>query len=86
VVTGLPHGRDLRPSALGQHRDDLLPAGAGVADIPVTLTGKKMEVPVRRILSGTPPELAANRSAMANPASLDAFAAYARTQPGVPAG
>ena len=55
-----------------------------VPDIPVTLTGKKMEVPVRRILSGTPPELAANRNAMANPASLDAFAAYARTQPGAP--
>ena len=32
VVTGLPHGRDLRPSALGQHRDDLLPACAGVAE------------------------------------------------------
>lgn len=47
----------------------------------MTLTGKKMEVPVRRILSGTSPELAANRHAMANPASLDAFAAYARTQP-----
>ena len=50
-----------------------------VPDIPVTLTGKKMEVPVRRILSGVPPEQAADRDAMANPASLEAFAAYART-------
>jgi len=51
-----------------------------VAAIPVTLTGKKMEVPVRKILLGTPPDAAANRSAMANPASLDAFAEYASTQ------
>jgi len=50
-----------------------------VPGIPVTLTGKKMEVPVRRILSGVPPEQAADRDAMANPASLEAFAAYART-------
>jgi acetoacetyl-CoA synthetase len=50
-----------------------------VPDIPVTLTGKKMEVPVRKILLGTPPDQAANRAAMANPESLDAFADYART-------
>ncbi len=51
-----------------------------VAAIPVTLTGKKMEVPVRKILLGTPPDQAANRNAMANPASLDAFAEYAGAQ------
>jgi len=51
-----------------------------VAGIPATLTGKKMEVPVRKILLGVPPDEAANRHAMANPASLDAFAEYARTQ------
>jgi acetoacetyl-CoA synthetase len=51
-----------------------------VAAIPVTLTGKKMEVPVRKILLGAPPDEAANRNAMANPQSLDEFAEYARTQ------
>jgi acetoacetyl-CoA synthetase len=51
-----------------------------VPAIPVTLTGKKMEVPVRKILLGVPPDEAANRNAMANPDSLDAFAEYARTQ------
>jgi acetoacetyl-CoA synthetase len=51
-----------------------------VPAIPVTLTGKKMEVPVRKILLGVPPDEAANRNAMANPQSLDAFAEYARTQ------
>jgi acetoacetyl-CoA synthetase len=52
----------------------------GVPAIPVTLTGKKMEVPVRKILLGMAPDEAANRNAMANPQSLDAFAAYARDQ------
>jgi acetoacetyl-CoA synthetase len=51
-----------------------------VPDIPVTLTGKKMEVPVRKILRGTPADAAANRNAMANPASLDVFINYARGQ------
>ena len=51
-----------------------------VAAIPVTLTGKKMEVPVRRILQGMAPEAAANVNAMANPAALEEFIGYARTQ------
>jgi len=51
-----------------------------VPKIPTTLTGKKLEVPVRRILQGTPLEQAANPSALADPASLDAFAEYARRQ------
>jgi acetoacetyl-CoA synthetase len=48
--------------------------------IPMTLTGKKMEVPVRRILLGTPAEKAANRSAMADPRALDFFVDYFATQ------
>jgi acetoacetyl-CoA synthetase len=48
--------------------------------IPYTLTGKKMEVPVRRILMGVPVEKAANRAAMSNVESLDFFLQYARTQ------
>ncbi|HEY1699803.1 MAG TPA: acetoacetate--CoA ligase [Trebonia sp.] len=51
-----------------------------VPAIPTTLTGKKLEVPVRRILSGVPVDKAANTSAMADPAALDAFCDYARTQ------
>jgi len=49
-------------------------------DIPVTLTRKKMEVPVRKILMGVPLADAANRNAMANPESLDFFVHYAKTQ------
>jgi acetoacetyl-CoA synthetase len=51
-----------------------------VSAIPYTLTGKKMEVPVRRILMGVPVEKAANRAAMANVDSLDYFIHYAQTQ------
>jgi acetoacetyl-CoA synthetase len=51
-----------------------------VRAIPYTLTGKKLEVPVRRILSGTAPQKAANRDAMADPSALDFFIEYARTQ------
>ncbi len=51
-----------------------------VAAIPYTLTGKKMEVPVRRILMGVPVEKAANRAAMANVDALDYFIRYAREQ------
>jgi acetoacetyl-CoA synthetase len=48
-----------------------------VEDIPFTITGKKMEVPVRRILMGTPLEKAANPSVMRNPESLDYFLRFA---------
>ena len=44
-----------------------------VPDIPYTLTGKRMEVPVRRILSGVALAKAANRDAMANPKSIGFF-------------
>lgn len=49
-----------------------------VEDIPYTLTGKKMEVPVRRILMGAPLEKAANPSVMRNPDALDYFLRFAR--------
>jgi acetoacetyl-CoA synthetase len=50
-----------------------------VAAIPYTLNGKKMELPVRRMLAGARVETAANRHAMVDPAALDDFVAYART-------
>jgi acetoacetyl-CoA synthetase len=49
-----------------------------VLEIPYTLTGKKMEVPVRRILMGTPLGKAANPSVMRNPESLDYFVRFAK--------
>ncbi|MBS0294198.1 MAG: acetoacetate--CoA ligase [Proteobacteria bacterium] len=50
------------------------------AQIPYTLTGKKMEVPVRKLLMGWPVERAASRGAMADPKALDFFIDFARTQ------
>ncbi|WP_326820235.1 acetoacetate--CoA ligase [Streptosporangium sp. NBC_01756] len=44
-----------------------------VPGIPRTLSGKKLEVPVRKILLGVPPEKAANLDAMANPEVLAHF-------------
>ncbi len=51
-----------------------------VEDIPYTLTGKKMEVPVRKILLGIPANKAANRNVMSNPASLDYFVEFVKEQ------
>ena len=42
-----------------------------IAEVPRTLSGKVLEVPVKRILMGEPPEQAASRDSLANPAALD---------------
>lgn len=44
-----------------------------IDEIPKTLNGKKMEVPIKQILAGVPVERAARLDAMANPSSIDAF-------------
>jgi len=44
-----------------------------IAEVPRTLSGKVLEVPVKRILMGTPPEKAASRDSLANPVALDYF-------------
>ena len=44
-----------------------------IAEVPRTLSGKVLEVPVKRILTGTSPERAASRDSLANPESLDYF-------------
>ena len=48
-----------------------------VPAIPATLTGKRMEVPVRKLLLGVSPEKALNHSAMADPQAIEPFLAYA---------
>ena len=49
--------------------------------MPRTLSGKKLEVPVKRILTGTPVETAAAKGALANPESLIAFEELAAAEP-----
>ena len=48
-----------------------------IAEVPRTLSGKVLEVPVKRILMGQPAEQAASRDSLANPAALDVFVALA---------
>jgi acetoacetyl-CoA synthetase len=60
--------RELSP----RHVPDRVVAIPGV---PRTLSGKKLEVPLKRILTGTPPDVACARGSLANPEALDAFVA-----------
>jgi len=48
-----------------------------VPAIPRTLSGKKLEVPVKRILTGTPPERAVSADALVDPTSIEPFVALA---------
>ena len=48
-----------------------------IDQVPRTLSGKVLEVPVKRILMGTPPEEAASVDSLADPRSLDYFVALA---------
>ena len=48
-----------------------------IAEVPRTLSGKVLEVPIKRILTGTPAAKAASRDSLANPAALDWFVEYA---------
>ena len=44
-----------------------------IAEVPYTISGKKMESPVKKILMGTSPDKAASRDTMRNPDSLNIF-------------
>jgi acetoacetyl-CoA synthetase len=48
-----------------------------IPDVPRTLSGKILEVPVKKILMGIPVEKAANPDSMSNPQSLQYFVALA---------
>jgi len=48
-----------------------------VPEIPRTLSGKKQELPIKKLLLGQPLEKVVNRDAMANPACLDWYVAFA---------
>jgi acetoacetyl-CoA synthetase len=51
-----------------------------VAAIPTTLSGKKLELPVKKILRGGDPEQAASRGALKDPAALDAIVEIAHSR------
>jgi acetoacetyl-CoA synthetase len=45
--------------------------------VPRTLSGKVLEVPVKRVLMGEDPAKAASRESLANPEAFDWFVDYA---------
>jgi acetoacetyl-CoA synthetase len=51
-----------------------------VPAIPRTLTGKKLEVPVKRILTGAKVADVASSDALVEPGSIEPFADYARSR------
>ncbi len=54
--------------------NDIIP----VPEIPRTLSGKKLELPIRKLLLGQPVEKVANRDSLGNPQSVEWFIDYAR--------
>ncbi|WP_446218443.1 acetoacetate--CoA ligase [Micromonospora sp. IBHARD004] len=67
--------RELRTALSPRHIPDEIHQ---VRAVPRTLSAKKLEVPVKKILTGTPVDSAAAKGALANPESLTAFAAFAQ--------
>ena len=68
----------LRSQLSPRHVPDMIRA---VPAIPRTLTGKKLEAPVKRILRGEPVEAVASKDSLVDPAALDTFAAIALGEP-----
>jgi acetoacetyl-CoA synthetase len=61
-----------------RHRPDTVVA---VPAIPRTLTGKKLELPVKKILTGTSVRDVVSRDALSDPDSIQPFAEYAESRP-----
>jgi acetoacetyl-CoA synthetase len=71
--------RRIRTDCSPRHVPDEIRA---VPEVPRTLSGKILEVPVKRILAGETAERVASRGSLANPAALDWFVELARDAPG----
>ncbi len=66
----------IRTRASPRHVPDTIIA---VPALPHTRTGKKLEVPVKRLLQGAPPHQVAGREAVDDPAALEYFTRFAPT-------
>ena len=80
---GCSLGDDLVQRIKAKLRKDISPRHVpdeihAVPAIPCTLNGKKLEVPIKRILSGTPVEEAVKRDSVSSPGTLDFFVEFAR--------
>lgn len=49
-----------------------------IAEVPYTMTGKKLETPVKKILMGFDIDKSVNRDAMRNPETIDYFIEFSR--------
>jgi acetoacetyl-CoA synthetase len=67
--------RELRAALSPRHVPDRILA---VPAVPRNRTGKKLELPAKRILLGARPDEVASRDVLADPTSLDAFVELAR--------
>ena len=81
---GLKCDDSLRARIIQQLRSEVSPrhvpdAIYDVPEIPRTLNGKKLEVPIKRILAGMPVDQAVHRGTVANPESLEIFIRLAAT-------
>lgn len=65
--------RALRSELSPRHVPDVIDE---VPMIPRTLSGKKLEVPIKRMLLGMPAEQAASKDSLVNPEALDHVAAW----------
>jgi acetoacetyl-CoA synthetase len=80
---GVEFNDDLKNTIKGSIKENTSPRHVpneifAVPEIPKTLNGKKLEVPVKKILSGTPLEEAASKESLSNPESLDHYVELAR--------
>ena len=72
-----PIVRALRTELSPRHVPDAILA---VPAVPRTLSGKKLEVPVKRILGGADADAVASRSSLADPTALDWFEEFAASR------
>jgi acetoacetyl-CoA synthetase len=81
LAPGTEFNQDLIDNISAQLRENCSPRHIPdkyhvVPEIPYTLTGKKLEVPVRKLLLGWPLDRVASRDSMKNPAAIDFFLDY----------
>lgn len=83
---GIELDDDLKKRIKNKLRSDVSPRHApndifSIDEVPYTLSGKKLEIPVRRVLLGQDPNKVVNRGAMRNPQTMDYFIKLAKELP-----
>ncbi len=74
TTSGSTRQLPIREQVSPRHVPDEIVEAPGV---PMTISGKKREVPIKRLLQGVPEEKAINRATVANPDVVDWYVAFA---------